>query len=102
MATDNEIAENAALALSHAMNSFSPISNGVIIVRKMLAEHRTINQTFTGSVVLPFVKGMAFMYQKGYYDGRNEKACEMCFKMWELLKSEYGITDDDKVGLAMI
>ena len=102
MATDNEIAENAAQALSQAMNSFSARSNGETIVSKMLAEHPTINQAFTGSVVLPFVKGMAHKYQKGYYDGRNEKACEMCSKMWELLKSEYGFTDDGKVGLAMI
>lgn len=102
MATDNEIAENAAQAIFQAMNTFSVRSNGETIVSKMLAEHRTINQAFTGSVVLPFVKGMAFMYQKGYYDGRNEMACEMCSKMWEMLKSEYGFTDDDKVGLPMI
>lgn len=102
MATNNEIAENAALALSQAMNSFSASSNGETIVSKMLAEHPTINQAFMGSVVLPFVKCMALMYQKGCYDGRNEMACEMCSKMWELLKSEYGFTDYDKGGLAMI
>lgn len=102
MATNKEVAENAALALSQAMTSFSASSNGETIVSKMLVEHRTINQAFTGSVILPFVKGMAFMYQKRYYDGRNEMACEMCSKMWELLKSEYGFTDDDKVGLPMI
>lgn len=102
MTSDSIIAETAALAISKAMNSFSTSSNGEIIVNKMLAEHPTINQAFTGSVVLPFVKEMAHKYQKGYYDDRNEKACEMCFKMWELLKLGYGLTDDDKVGLPMI
>lgn len=102
MATNKEIAELAARTLSSAMNSFYASSNGEIIVSRMLAEHRTINQSFTGSVVLPFVKEMALRYQKGFYDGRNEAACNLCATMWEALKTAHGFTDEGNVGLAMI
>lgn len=90
----SENAKTAAAALERTVNSFDGGANEEFIVDKMLYMHRTLNQKFTGGIILPFVRKMAKMYDSGSYDPRNEAACKACRVMWEAVKAEYGLDDD--------
>ena len=74
-----------------------------IIMNHMLNCHRTLNQKFTGTFVLNFIRNMAIKYKNMDYDGRNELACKMCNFMWEGLKKEMPwIKDDNTLFLCLI
>lgn len=90
----SENAKTAAAALERTVNSFDFSDNAEFIVDQMLYMHRTLNQSFTGGIILPFVRKMAKMYDSGSYDPRNEAACKACRVMWDALKAAYGIEDD--------
>ena len=93
MASEN--AETAAIALERTVNSFGSDENSKYIVEKMLTMHRTLNQKFTGEIILPFIREMAKKYDAKGYDLRNEAACKICRVMYDAVKKEYGIEDDD-------
>ena len=54
----------------------------------MLCMHRTLNQKFTGDIIIPFIKEMAERYKAENYDGRNQDACKCCSIMWDALVKE--------------
>ena len=90
----SENAVTAATALERTINSFDCSASAEYIVDMMCHMHRTLNQSFTSGIILPFVRKMAKMYESGSYDARNESACKACRVMWDALKAEYGIEDD--------
>ena len=90
----SENAKTAATALERTVNSFDCSASAEYIVDKMCHMHRTLNQAFTGVIILPFIRKMAKMYDSGSFDPRNEAACKMCRVMWDAFKAEYGIDDD--------
>lgn len=95
--TKEKISENAvaaATALERTVNSFDCSVNAEYIVDKMCYMHRTLNQAFTGGIIITFIRKMAKMYESGSYDPRNESACKACRVMWDAIKAEYGIDDD--------
>ena len=92
MASEN--AETAATAMERTINSFGSDDNSKYIVEKMLTMHRTLNQKFTGEIILPFIQAMAQKYDAHRFDLRNEAACKVCRVMWDAIKAEYEIEDD--------
>ena len=99
----SENAQTAATALERAINSFGSGEGSAYIVDKMLSMHRTLNQKFTGEIILPFIREMAKKYDAQRYDLRNEAACKICRVMWDAVKKEYGIENDsDDFGLPLI
>ena len=72
------------------------------IVRHLLNMHRTLIQQYASNFVIPFIKGMRDMAEKGYYDARNEQACKACKAMWKALCAEYGIEEDRDIQFALI
>lgn len=93
MAIEN--AEKAAAELERTVNSFGSGESTAYVVDKMLSMHRTLNQKFTGEIILPFVREMAKKYDSMRYDLRNEAACKLCRVMWNAVKTEYGLEGDD-------
>lgn len=95
-------AKNAAESLSHALNCMGGTANSDHVVSSMLNLHRTLNQCFTGNIVLPFVRKMAERYENGEYDPRNESACRVCHVMWEAVKKEYDFPGDRDFRLPLV
>ena len=98
-------AKSVALDLERLMNSFSCTPDTEEFVGEMLNLHRTLNQVFTGKIVLRFIQRMAENYRKERYDGRNELSCKICNLLWEALKNnEYGyeFRNDTLPNLPMI
>ena len=58
-------------------------------VRAFNVSHRTLQQGFMRSVVVPILVDLSAQYEAGRYDGRNEATCKLAF---ELLK---GVSEDD-------
>lgn len=99
----SENAETAATAMESTLNSFGSEENTKFIVEHFLTMHRTLNQKFTGEIILPFIREMAKKYDANRFDLRNEAACKVCRKMWDAIKAEYEIEDDAAVfNLPMI
>ena len=97
------IAETTAKNIENMVNCMGSDDDLNIIMNHMLNCHRTLNQKFTGTFVLNFIRNMAIKYKNGNYDGRNESACKMCNLMWEGLKKEMPwIKDDDNISLSLI
>ena len=92
MASEN--AQTAATAMVRSLNTFGSDENSKYIVEKMLTMHRTLNQKFTGEIILPFIQAMAQKYDAHRFDLRNEAACKVCRVMWDAIKAEYEIEDD--------
>lgn len=88
--------------LEHAVNCMGDGEDMEYIVNSMLNLHRTLNQAFTGRMIIPFVRGMAARYAEGQYDARNEAACKTCAAMWEAAKKLYGVGDDCAFRLPLI
>jgi hypothetical protein len=86
----NTNAENAVKYLEKSVNCMGLQTEAKYIVESMLNLHRTLNQAFTGNIVLPFIFEMAQNYSKGDCDGRNEFACKCCSIMAEALQKELG------------
>lgn len=95
--------KHAAEMMESAINVMGNQESTEYFVREMCNMHRTLQQIYTGDIVIPFVRVMAKRYKGGFYDARNEFACKMCSVMWDALVKEFGITDDSiRVGLPMI
>ena len=97
--------KTAALEAECAINSFSCTEDTEYFVNEMLNLHRTLNQSFTGKVVIRFVQEMAKRYREGRYDGRNEVSCRLCNIMWEALKNNtegFYFSDDINPSLPMV
>ena len=92
MASEN--AETAATAIERTINSFGSDENTKYIVEHLLTMHRTLNQKFTGEIILPFIRAMAQKYDAHRFDLRNEAACKVCRVMWDAIKAAYEIEDD--------
>lgn len=75
--------ETPADKVERMLNQFGGRQDCMDFVNEMLSMHRTLNQKFTGEVIIPFVKEMAARFKGGRYDGRNEVACEFCSVMWD-------------------
>ena len=102
MATE-DYAETAANAVERFINNFGSGDDAEEFVDKMCCMHRTLQQKFTGEVVLQFIRRMAKMYTDDSYDARNEAACKMCRVMYDAIKAEYGYqSDDDGICLPCI
>lgn len=97
--------KDAASKTESAINSFGCTDDTEYFVNKMLNLHRTLNQAFTGRIIVRFVQEMARRYKTGCYDGRNEAAVRICNIMWEALKNNaegFYFADDVKPSLPMI
>jgi uncharacterized protein (DUF2164 family) len=90
--------------LARCFNSFDTEENARGLIKVLISEHRTIQQTITGDVIIGFVKMMAYKYDQGLFDARNEYACKACKVMWEALKKEFSekFADDMPTKLPMI
>lgn len=93
MATENN-AETAAVAVERFINNFGSGEASKAFVESMLTMHRTLNQKFTGEIILPFIRAMAQKYDAQRFDLRNEAACKVCRLMWDAIKAEYDLKDD--------
>lgn len=88
---EKKTAKSIALDLERLMNSYGCTPDTEEFVGEMLNLHPTLNQVFTGKIVLRFIQRMAENYRKERYDGRNELSCRICNLLWEALKNnEYG------------
>ena len=90
--------------LARCFNSFNTEEDACGLVTVISIEHRTIQQKITGDVIIRFVKMMAYKYDQGVFDVRNEYACKTCKVMWEALKNEFPekFADDMPTKLPMI
>lgn len=66
---DELFARNFSAYVNHCPNDFKKAA------RQMCIEHRYL-QSQMFKVVLAYIKELSNNYEKGYYDGRNEWACE--------------------------
>lgn len=95
--------KQAAEMMESAINVMGNQESTEYFVREMCNMHRTLQQSYTGDIVIPFVREMAKRYKGGFYDARNEFACKVCSVMWDAFAKEFEITDDSiRVGLPMI
>lgn len=90
MREPSECAIEAAKNLASSINCMRDETNLEYIKNEMVNLHRTLNQSFTGNFIIPFIQIMAEKYENGYYDGRNESACKCCKIMAEALEKELG------------
>lgn len=58
--------------------------------------HRTLQQTFFSEVILGVVRRMAQNYTAQNFDARNESACKMARVMFDAVKKEYDLADDNQ------
>ena len=86
--------ETAATAVERFINNFGSGEASKAFVGSMLTMHRTLNQKFTGEIILPFIREMAQRYESQRFDLRNEAACKVCRVMWDAIKAEYDLKDD--------
>ena len=56
------------------------------VVDTVLHEHRTLQQKFFRSVIVPIILDFAKRYDDGQYDLRNEDSCKCAKKLEPLLK----------------
>ena len=98
-----DTAELAAANIESTLNSFCSGENSGRIVGAMLTMHRTLNQKFTGEIVIPFVREMARRLETERYDLRNEAACKACAAMLKGLKAEFPhLAGDEYAGIPLI
>ena len=98
----SEYAKNAAKALEEAVNIGGAEENMAYVCAAMLNLHRTLNQSFAGKMVIPFIRKMAENWENGDYDDRNREACRLCSVMWDALKAECTIDFNGEVVLPFI
>lgn len=89
--------EDLALEIERKVNVMGGGAEISKMVSKLTNMHRTLIQSFVSRFIFPYVRKMAKNYKEGYYDGRNELACKMCYTMWEALNREYDWIQDDLV-----
>lgn len=95
--------KQAAELMESAINNMGNRESTEYFVGEMLQMHRTLQQSYTGDIILPFVREMAKRYKEGRYDARNEMACKACAAMWDAFAKEFEITDESiSTGLPMI
>jgi hypothetical protein len=102
METVSERAKNAVEALERAVNVLGNGEDMRYIAEQMSLMHRTLVQSFTRGVVIPFIKRLADFHCAGYCDARDEAACKACEVMWEALKKEYGLEGNEEPYLPLI
>jgi hypothetical protein len=49
-------------------------------------EHPTLSQAFFRKMVIPIIQHYNELYEKNWYDMRNEATCKICHEMWKDLK----------------
>lgn len=98
----SEVAETAAKAIVEAVNMGGSAENMAHVCAAMLNMHPTLNQSFTGEMVIPFIRKMAANWENGNYDARNREACRLCSVMWDALKAECTIDFNGEVVLPFI
>jgi len=64
--------------------------------------HRTLQQSFVSSFLLPMVRKFAENKRDGWFDARNEVALGMCKVMWDALVEKYPYMKDNGISLPMI
>lgn len=95
--------KQAAKMMESAINVMGNQESTKYFVSEMSNMHRTLQQSYTGDIVIPFIRTLAKRYKDGFYDARNEAACKACSVMWEAYAKAFEITDDSiRVGLPMI
>lgn len=92
----------AVQAIERSVNCMGDGEDAKIVVNGMANLHRTLNQTLTGNIILPFIRRMATDYEAHNYDARNEAACKMCKVMWDAVKEKHNLTDGDNCALPFI
>ena len=66
-------------------------------------DHPTLVQSFMSRFIIEFIRKMNIRYLKGYYDGRNAETCRLCNILWEKIKENYHImNDNENVSLPFI
>ena len=90
---DTERAEKLASDIERIVNCMGNDDECSVVVEKLLGMHRTLNQSFVSKFILPFLRGMNNMYEKGWYDDRNVAACKVCSLMWKSVCKEHGFKE---------
>ena len=75
--------KEAAQAMSDFVNNMTCDIDG--FVKGMIAEHRTLQQTFT-NLCFAWIRKSAERYEQGNYDGRNEYSCKKCAEIVEKIE----------------
>lgn len=104
MADNDEakIAKDTAHGLLRIMNSYSAKNNAETVLEDLICAHPTSQQTFTGNIILNYIRLMANKYVAGNYDRRNEMACYVCSKMWNQVKGDIDGKENVWVKLPMV
>ena len=96
----DKMMDNAARAIEDAINIGGVKKKP--IVDKLLAMHRTLQQTFMSEIVIALVRRMAQNYDNQIYDARNKEACAVAKDMWEAVKKRYDLKDEDEIHLSCV
>jgi hypothetical protein len=79
-------------ALEQVFNSHNCLSGSgvreLIVVNTFSRNHRTLQQMFVRSVILPILEYLAKSYEQGAYDLRNEASCRLASRMLAAVKEE--------------
>lgn len=89
--------EELAKNIERAVNCFGNEEDMKFLVEEMCYMHRTLQQKFFGSFILPIVKKMAENWNYGNTDARNDTACKLARDMWAGLCQEnphFAVMDD--------
>ena len=101
MANEEKI-EKAREVLEDMTNVYGCRTDLEALANRMARMHRTLVQSFTSGLVIPFVRELARMKRTDRFDGRNQAACEACLAMCEALEAKYGIGETDELSFPCI
>lgn len=96
-------AKEISTEIMHNINCMGDGGDIAEMVSCLTNEHPTLVQSFMSKVIIEFIRKMNIRYLKGYYDGRNEETCRLCNILWEKIKENYHImNDNENVSLPFI
>lgn len=80
---------NALLAVENALNVMGDSKVKKLEVQKVFSRmHRTLQQEFVRTVILPILEGLADAHANGWTDARNEASAKLAYKMLTAIKEE--------------
>lgn len=75
--------------LFHSLNGMGVTkAHEEAIVQTFARHHRTLQQCFMRTVILPILQHLGDNYNNGIYDGRNEASCRLAAKILAALSEE--------------
>ena len=81
--------EDALNSLFDAINKMGGDKDVMAGVTNVLnKQHRTLQQNFMRLIIVPSIKSFAAKKAEGWYDLRNEAACELATKLLPIVEKE--------------